>query len=98
MRALKRGNNLGKCLLIGARNAHAFATWSRHFRSCTSAQNLILCLHFTPLCVTMLPMSQTIELPVETVARPSQAMPQWAVRLHNDNKNEMVFVVTALVN
>jgi len=43
------------------------------------------------------PMSQTIELPVETAARPSQAMPQWAVRLHNDNKNEMVFVVTALV-
>ena len=42
-------------------------------------------------------MSQTIELPVETVARPSQAMPQWSVRLHNDNKNEMVFVVTALV-
>lgn len=42
-------------------------------------------------------MSQTIELPVETLARPSQAMPQWAVRLHNDNKNDMVFVVTALV-
>ncbi|MSR34193.1 MAG: ATP-dependent Clp protease adaptor ClpS [Phycisphaerales bacterium] len=42
-------------------------------------------------------MSQTIELPAETLARPSQTMPQWAVRLHNDNKNDMVFVVTALI-
>ena len=42
-------------------------------------------------------MSQTIELPVETAARPSQAMPQWAVRLHNDNKNDMVYVVSTLV-
>ena len=44
-----------------------------------------------------LPNEKTIELPVETLARPSQAMPQWAVRLHNDNKNDMVYVVSTLV-
>ena len=42
-------------------------------------------------------MSQTIELPSEIVARPSQAMPQWAVRLHNDDKHEMIYVVSTLV-
>lgn len=42
-------------------------------------------------------MSQTIEFPVETAARPTHAMPQWAVRLHNDNKNDMVYVVSTLV-
>ncbi len=42
-------------------------------------------------------MSKTITLPAETSARPSEAMPQWAVRLHNDNKNDMVYVVSTLV-
>ncbi|MCE9619354.1 MAG: ATP-dependent Clp protease adaptor ClpS [Planctomycetes bacterium] len=36
-------------------------------------------------------------MPVETNVRPSQGMPQWAVRLHNDDKNDMVYVVSTLI-
>ena len=94
MRALKRGINLEKCLLIGAPNPGAL-TQRPHERA--RKHKLHFLLAFCPHLRHYASMSQTIELPVETLARPSQAMPQWAVRLHNDNKNDMVYVVSTLV-